>query len=289
LRRHAPRKSDAKLDFQMFSIDFPEIIIIFALALVVLGPKKLPGAAAKIGRWVGRARSMARQFREQLEQEVSSAETAMDIRKSVDSAAKPAQKTAAEAGVAAAAAAGAAAAAAAAQRQGAPHEAPSEGIPQGAVEHGSATAEAIPTDPATHEPMPYESYGMPPPEGYEPAPQQLTFDAQLHDTALPPVSAAEAAARAGHDAPASMESHSSDVREWLPESQTWMASAGWETAEPAADAAAPTSKPEDAATVQPSSTPRQGEAHGALPRDSARESASAPSPSRTAAVENDDR
>ena len=52
--------------------DFSEILIIFGLALVVLGPKKLPGAAAQIGRWLGRARAMARQFREQLEEEVNS-------------------------------------------------------------------------------------------------------------------------------------------------------------------------------------------------------------------------
>ncbi len=58
--------------------DFPEIVIIFGVALVVLGPKKLPGTAAQIGRWVGRARAMARQFREQLEQEVSSVENALD-------------------------------------------------------------------------------------------------------------------------------------------------------------------------------------------------------------------
>jgi len=58
--------------------DFPEIVIIFGVALVVLGPKKLPGTAAQIGRWVGRARAMARQFREQLEQEVGSVESALD-------------------------------------------------------------------------------------------------------------------------------------------------------------------------------------------------------------------
>jgi len=52
---------------------FGEIMIIFGLALVVLGPKKLPGVAAQVGRWLGRARAMARQFREQLEQEVNAA------------------------------------------------------------------------------------------------------------------------------------------------------------------------------------------------------------------------
>ena len=62
--------------------DFSEILIIFGLALVVLGPKKLPGAAAQIGRWLGRARAMARQFREQLEEEVNSV-------KNLDTPARP--------------------------------------------------------------------------------------------------------------------------------------------------------------------------------------------------------
>lgn len=53
----------------MFDIGFSKIIVIFGLALVVLGPEKLPRVAATIGRWVGRARVMAKQFRDQLEQE----------------------------------------------------------------------------------------------------------------------------------------------------------------------------------------------------------------------------
>src|SRR5690242_6658074 len=59
----------------MFEVGFTEILVISVLALVVLGPEKLPRVAAQIGRWVGRARAMARQFREQLEEEVSLAET----------------------------------------------------------------------------------------------------------------------------------------------------------------------------------------------------------------------
>jgi Tat protein translocase TatB subunit len=55
-----------------FDFSITELAIIFGVALVVLGPKKLPGLVAQVGRWVGRARHMARQFREQLEQEVSS-------------------------------------------------------------------------------------------------------------------------------------------------------------------------------------------------------------------------
>jgi sec-independent protein translocase protein TatB len=55
----------------MFGIDFSEILVILVIALVVLGPEKLPKLAQTIGRWLGRARMMARQFREQLEQEAS--------------------------------------------------------------------------------------------------------------------------------------------------------------------------------------------------------------------------
>ncbi len=55
----------------MFDIGFSEILLIFVLALVVLGPEKLPKVASQVGRWVGRARGMARQFREQLEEEVT--------------------------------------------------------------------------------------------------------------------------------------------------------------------------------------------------------------------------
>ena len=47
-----------------------EILVILLIALVVLGPEKLPKLAADVGRWVGRARAMARQLRAQLDQEV---------------------------------------------------------------------------------------------------------------------------------------------------------------------------------------------------------------------------
>ena len=36
----------------MFDIGFSKIIVIFGLALVVLGPEKLPRVAATVGRWV---------------------------------------------------------------------------------------------------------------------------------------------------------------------------------------------------------------------------------------------
>jgi sec-independent protein translocase protein TatB len=64
----------------MFGIDFSEILVIFGIALVVLGPEKLPRLARTVGRWIGRARAMARQFREQLEQESDALQRAADLR-----------------------------------------------------------------------------------------------------------------------------------------------------------------------------------------------------------------
>jgi sec-independent protein translocase protein TatB len=55
----------------MFDFGFQELIVIFVVALVVLGPKRMQQLAQTVGRWVGKARGMARQFREQLETEVN--------------------------------------------------------------------------------------------------------------------------------------------------------------------------------------------------------------------------
>ena len=55
----------------MFEVGFTEIILILGIALLVLGPERLPKLAADLGRWAGRARAMARQLRTQLEQEVN--------------------------------------------------------------------------------------------------------------------------------------------------------------------------------------------------------------------------
>jgi sec-independent protein translocase protein TatB len=63
----------------MFGIDFSEILVIFGIALVVLGPEKLPRLARTIGHWIGRARAMARQFREQLEQETDALQRSADL------------------------------------------------------------------------------------------------------------------------------------------------------------------------------------------------------------------
>lgn len=55
----------------MFEVGFTELLLIMTLALIVLGPTRLPRVASQVGRWIGRARAMARQFREQLEEEAN--------------------------------------------------------------------------------------------------------------------------------------------------------------------------------------------------------------------------
>jgi sec-independent protein translocase protein TatB len=53
----------------MFEVGFTEIVLIFAIALLVLGPARLPKLAADLGRWAGEPGPW-RDSRTQLEQEV---------------------------------------------------------------------------------------------------------------------------------------------------------------------------------------------------------------------------
>ncbi|HXG28108.1 MAG TPA: Sec-independent protein translocase protein TatB [Nevskiales bacterium] len=54
----------------MFEIGFWELVLIGVVALVVLGPERLPKAARTLGLWAGRARSYVRHFSSELEREV---------------------------------------------------------------------------------------------------------------------------------------------------------------------------------------------------------------------------
>lgn len=73
----------------MFEVGFSELLLIFALSLIVLGPERLPKLAQQVGRWVGRARAMARQFRDQLDEEAHNLETKMNIDPGVDTSMDP--------------------------------------------------------------------------------------------------------------------------------------------------------------------------------------------------------
>jgi sec-independent protein translocase protein TatB len=55
----------------VFDIGFWEIMFIVLLALLVLGPEKMPRIVSTLGNWAGRARFMARSLRMQVEQELA--------------------------------------------------------------------------------------------------------------------------------------------------------------------------------------------------------------------------
>lgn len=65
----------------MFDVGFSEILLLSVVALVVLGPEKLPHAARMAGAWVGRIRRMLMNVQAEIENEVSASEMRERIRK----------------------------------------------------------------------------------------------------------------------------------------------------------------------------------------------------------------
>ena len=64
----------------MSGVGFFELVILFMIGLVVLGPKRLPKVAAQLGSWVGQARRMTRAMKRQLEEELNVDEEMKDLR-----------------------------------------------------------------------------------------------------------------------------------------------------------------------------------------------------------------
>lgn len=63
----------------MFDVGFSELLVIFIVALVVLGPEKLPKVARAAGRWTGMARSYLRNLSTELDRESHAAELKKQI------------------------------------------------------------------------------------------------------------------------------------------------------------------------------------------------------------------
>lgn len=64
----------------MFDISLTELVLCFVVALVVLGPEKLPAVARTLGRWTGQARIYMRNLSSELERETSSHEMTAGLR-----------------------------------------------------------------------------------------------------------------------------------------------------------------------------------------------------------------
>lgn len=67
----------------MFGIGMPELILILAIALIVIGPKKLPGLAKSLGRAMREFKRATSEFKESIEIDDEVKEL-KDVKKSFD-------------------------------------------------------------------------------------------------------------------------------------------------------------------------------------------------------------
>ena len=77
----------------MFDIGFVELLICGIIALLVLGPERLPTAARAAGRWIGGARRMVSQFTSELDRELKAEELREQLRKAGDVGLEDVNKT----------------------------------------------------------------------------------------------------------------------------------------------------------------------------------------------------
>ena len=67
----------------MFDIGWSELVVIGMVALIVIGPKELPGVLRTLGQWMSKIRRMAREFQGQFQEAMREAEMA-DLKKQFD-------------------------------------------------------------------------------------------------------------------------------------------------------------------------------------------------------------
>ncbi|MGM0953023.1 MAG: Sec-independent protein translocase protein TatB [Pseudomonadota bacterium] len=77
----------------MFDIGFVELLICGIIALLILGPERLPTAARAAGRWVGGARRMMHQFSTELDRQLKADELREELRKAGDVGLEDVEKT----------------------------------------------------------------------------------------------------------------------------------------------------------------------------------------------------
>src|ERR1700752_1301813 len=74
----------------MFDLGWGKLVLIGIVALIVIGPKELPGALRTLGQWMNKVRRMASEFQNQFQEAMREAELA-DLKKDVDEMAAKAQ------------------------------------------------------------------------------------------------------------------------------------------------------------------------------------------------------
>ena len=74
----------------MFDLDLGKLVIIGIVALIVIGPKELPGVLRTLGQMITKVRRMATEFQNQFQEAMREAELA-DLKKEVDDMSAQAQ------------------------------------------------------------------------------------------------------------------------------------------------------------------------------------------------------
>lgn len=78
----------------MFEFSFLQMLVVFVVGLLVLGPERLPRVARQVGWWVGRIRASLASMREELERETQIkefSEAKRDIEESMKETAREAE------------------------------------------------------------------------------------------------------------------------------------------------------------------------------------------------------
>jgi len=68
----------------VFDIGFWELLLIAIVALVVVGPERLPKLVRVVGLWVGRANASIQSIRSEISQELRAEELKQSLNKTVD-------------------------------------------------------------------------------------------------------------------------------------------------------------------------------------------------------------
>lgn len=80
----------------MSGVGFWELILVFMIGLIVLGPERLPRVAHQLGTWLGQARRMTRMMRRQLEEELNLEKEFDFLQRPLPRATRPIQRPAAD-------------------------------------------------------------------------------------------------------------------------------------------------------------------------------------------------
>lgn len=65
----------------MFGLGVPELIVIFVIALIVFGPKRLPDLGKSLGRGIAEFKKASQEVKDSIESEMRNAEQSIDLSK----------------------------------------------------------------------------------------------------------------------------------------------------------------------------------------------------------------